>query len=105
MGGIELPAHAAQRHAPGSAVDLFIRPEHVRLESMNGHVPAGAVAADVRETTFLGSLTRLRLTVLGLEAHGGITADLPSEQAEHFRTGDRVLARWDAGAPKVMARN
>jgi putative spermidine/putrescine transport system ATP-binding protein len=104
VGGIELPAHAAQRHAPGSPVDLFIRPEHVRLESMNGHVPPGAVAANVRETTFFGPLTRIRLAVEGLDAHDGITADMPSEQAEAFRAGARVVARWDAAAPKVMAR-
>ena len=71
---------------------------------MNGHVPPGAVGADVRETTFFGSLTRMRLAVHGLDAMHGIWADLPSEHAEAFGAGARVLARWDAAAPKVMAR-
>ncbi len=104
VGDIELPAHAADRHAPGSPVDLFIRPEHVRLEAMNGHVPPGAVGADVRETTFFGPLTRVRLSMHGLNGHGGLTADLPSELAEGFKPGTRVLARWDAAAPRVLPR-
>jgi putative spermidine/putrescine transport system ATP-binding protein len=105
VGDIDLVAGAASGHAPGSAVDLFIRPEHVRLEKMNGHIPPGAVAADIRESTFYGSLTRVRLSLPGMPDSAGLSADLPSEDAEGFGVGSRVLARWDAAAPRVMTRN
>ncbi len=104
VGGLDLLAGAAGRLAAGTPVDLFIRPEHVRLEPLNGAVPIGAVLADVREATFYGSLTRVRLSLEGLPEDGGISADLPSEQAEAFKPGTKVVARWDAAAPKVMAR-
>jgi putative spermidine/putrescine transport system ATP-binding protein len=101
---IALPARAASAHPVGHPVEVFIRPEHVRLEAMNGHVPPGALAADVRETTFFGSLTRVRLALLDLPQADSIWADLPSERADAFRPGARVFASWDAGAPRVLAR-
>ena len=104
VGGIDLLARAAGLHAAGAPVDMFIRPEHVRLEAMNGHVPPGALAAEIRDATFFGSLTRVRLHVPGLESAPEITADLPSEYADAFRPGTKVLARWDEGAPRVMPR-
>ncbi len=101
VGQIVLHAEAARQHAAGKQVDLFLRPEHVRLEQLNGHMPPDGVAADVGDTTFFGSLTRMRLTL----ADGQIIwADLPSEQAEQFKPGSRVLARWDAESPRVIPR-
>jgi putative spermidine/putrescine transport system ATP-binding protein len=102
VGDLVLPAQAAAALPKGQAVDLFLRPEHVRLEAMNGHIPEGAVAADVRETTFFGSLTRVRLSLPAMPDGAGIWADLPSEHAENFKPGARVLARWDAASPRVM---
>jgi len=103
VGGYVLPAEGAKQHAGGHSVEMFLRPEHVRLEKMNGHIPPGALAADVGDTTFFGSLTRVRLTVPGLAAGQGIWADLPSEHAEQFVAGSRVLASWDPAAPRVIA--
>ena len=102
VGTMDLAARAAGQHADGADVDMFIRPEHVRLESMNGHIPPGAVAAEIREATFLGSLTRLKLRMLDLQDGPDITADLSSEEADGFKPGARVLARWDDAAPRVM---
>ncbi len=104
VGSIDLSAQAAGQHAAGSRVDMFLRPEHVRLEAMNGHIPPGCIAAEIRDATFFGSLTRVRLQVPGLDSTPEITADLPSEQADAFRPGTKVLARWDASAPRVMPR-
>ena len=75
----------------------------MRLEAMNGHVPPGALGAEVRETTFLGSLTRVRVALHDSD-EVGLWADLPSEHAEAFKPGSRVLARWDAASPRVMPR-
>ncbi len=99
---LTLPAQAASGHAHGAAVEIFIRPEKVRLASMNGHVPAGSVSGDVRETIFLGSLTRVRMAVHGTEGRMNIWADLASEHAEPFKPGHAVVAEWDATAPRVM---
>jgi hypothetical protein len=35
----------------------------------------------------------------------GIWADLPSEHAEDFKPGVRVVARWDAASPRVMPQS
>lgn len=102
---VAMLARAASDHAEGCAVDLYIRPEHVRLESMNGHIPPGSVAAEVNETTFFGSLTRVKLTLQDMPDGHGLWADLPSEQADRFKPGSRVLASWDETAPRVMPRN
>ena len=104
VGPLVLPADAARQHAGGRPVDLFLRPEHVRLEKMNGHVPPGTLGADVGDTTFFGSLTRVRLTLHDMPEGTGLWADLPSEQAEQFKPGSRVVARWDAAAPRVIPR-
>jgi putative spermidine/putrescine transport system ATP-binding protein len=104
MSHIALPATAANAHARGLAVELFLRPEHVRLEAMNGHVPSGAVGADVRETIFLGSLTRVRMRLHDLPEDNALWADVPSERAEAFRPGCRVVARWDESSPRVLPR-
>ncbi len=101
-GAIVLHADAAKQHAGGKPVDLFLRPEHVRLEKLNGHMPPDGVVANVGDTTFFGSLTRVRLT---LDDGQGLWADLPSEHAEQFKSGSRVVARWDAASPRVIPRN
>jgi hypothetical protein len=58
----------------------------------------------VQETTFLGSLTRVRLRVPELPAHEGLWADLPSERAAEFAPGQRVVAQWREAAPQVLPR-
>jgi ABC-type Fe3+/spermidine/putrescine transport system ATPase subunit len=100
-GPIRLPA--IHGHAHGAAVDFFVRPEHVRLAAMNGHVPPGHVAAEVRDSTFLGALTRVRIGLMELPEHPGVWADVPSAEAEGMRAGSRVTASWDAGAARVLA--
>ena len=102
---LALPARAASAHGAGDRVELFLRPEHVRLERMNGHIPPDAVGADVRESVFFGSLTRIKLDLLDMPEGTGIWADLPSEQAEAFKPGSRVLARWDEASPRVLPRD
>ena len=100
--GTVLPAEAASAHPAGHAVELFLRPEHVRLQQMNGHVPPGALAAHVHETTFLGSLTRVRLRLPELPDGAGLWADMPSEHAAGFTPGQMVSAHWHGAAPRVM---
>ncbi|MCW3474348.1 ABC transporter ATP-binding protein [Limobrevibacterium gyesilva] len=102
VANLALPASAAAAHVHGAAVEMFIRPENVRLQPMNGQLPPGAVGVEVRERTFLGSLTRIRLTLPGTDDQFSLWADLASEQAEAFIPGSRVVAQWDEAAPRVM---
>ena len=102
-GNLALPAHAAHAHANGTAVELFIRPEHVRLDDLNGSVPPGSLVAEIHESVFLGSLTRIRVSLPDLPDHTGLWADIPSERAEAMKPGRRVLASWDAAAPRILA--
>jgi hypothetical protein len=46
----------------------------------------------------------VRLALLDMPEGTGIWADLPSEQADAFKPGSRVLARWDEAAPRVLPR-
>ncbi|MDE2018367.1 MAG: TOBE domain-containing protein, partial [Hyphomicrobiales bacterium] len=91
---------AARGHAPGAPVEVFIRPEHVRLSAVEG---AGAPCV-VREASFLGALTRLKLA-LGGDDKLTLWADLPGAAAEAFKPGARAFASWEAGAPHVLAKD
>jgi putative spermidine/putrescine transport system ATP-binding protein len=103
VGDLALPARAAAALSPGSKVDMFIRPEHVRLAPIGSQDGVDAVVAEVTEATFLGSLTRLRLRVLnGPKDADGLWADLPSAEADSFRPGTQVQAHWDATSPRVL---
>ncbi len=97
-GGRLLPASAAGAHPAGRAVDLFLRPEHVRIAPMAEAGP-DAVIGEIRGTVFLGAQTRVHMV---LADGASLWADLPSVQAEGLTIGVRVVARWDEAAPRVL---
>jgi putative spermidine/putrescine transport system ATP-binding protein len=99
-----LRAHAATEHPPGSAVDLFIRPEHVHVLPHDAPPPEAGVPATVQDATFLGSLTRVRMGLINGAAQSVVWADLASEDAERFPPGARVWASWNLASPRVMPR-
>jgi putative spermidine/putrescine transport system ATP-binding protein len=103
MGSLLLPATAAAALPNGTDVELFLRPEHVILHQDQAGAPNGSVAADVRELTFYGSLTRIKLG-LTQAPEGEIWADLPSAVADRFAPGTPVWASWLAESPRVLAR-
>jgi putative spermidine/putrescine transport system ATP-binding protein len=103
VGNAYLNAHSASQQPGGSAVELFLRPEHVTLTERDADAPAGAVTATVQEVTFFGSLTRIKLGLDDGDA-GEIWADLPSDHAGRFALGMPVWASWAPESPRVLAR-
>jgi len=99
VGEVLFPTDAVTTVNAGSRVELFLRPEHVRVAADAGDGMKPTVAAEVREVTFLGAQTRLRMAVAGDNA---LWADMASEQAEAFKPGDAVYASWELGAPRLM---
>ncbi len=102
VGAALLPASAAAAIAPGGEVELFLRPEHIRLASDAGTATAAGLPAAVADLTFLGSFTRVRLTLDG--AGVTVAADLPSGEADRLTPGARVFAWWDAASPRILPR-
>ena len=103
LDALALPAEAASAFPAGTPVELFLRPEHVRIGGMDKAAPPGALEAEVRERTFFGSLTRVRLALAGAQA-AEVWADLPSEEAERHALGGRVCAWWPSAAPRVLGQ-
>jgi putative spermidine/putrescine transport system ATP-binding protein len=101
VGDVMLHAAAAGGLPTGTAVEIFLRPEHVMLH----HAPAGpdALSARVDEQIFFGSLTRIKLALLDVP-QGEIWADVPSDAAAGFAPGAPVWASWLAESPRVLAR-
>jgi putative spermidine/putrescine transport system ATP-binding protein len=99
MGSLLLPANAAQALQSGTRAEMFLRPEHVTL--YGDSAPSHALPACIRELTFYGSLTRIKLTLSEAE-ESEIWADLPSEAVEGFSPGKTVWAGWPPESPRVL---
>ena len=99
MGSLLLPASAAQALQSGTRAEMFLRPEHVTLYGSSA--PSHALPACIRELTFYGSLTRIKLTLSESE-ESEIWADLPSEAVEGFSPGKTVWAGWQPESPRVL---
>jgi putative spermidine/putrescine transport system ATP-binding protein len=93
-------APPARGLAAQSALDVFLRPEDVRLAAARQETPSGSVlAGTVRERTFLGAITRLRVD---LDAGGPMLADLSTAAAAALPIGARVHACWDPDAMRIL---
>jgi putative spermidine/putrescine transport system ATP-binding protein len=99
IGGIHVPVDATAGRPVGDSILLLVRPESLDLSSMNGHVPTGSLPGMVTAQTFLGPVTRVRVTV----DHGPeLVATVPSGLALEFAVGQRVTARFDAASARVL---
>lgn len=102
VGEAFLPAIAASNFHSGSEVEMFLRPEHVSLyDDMTR--PDNALRAELREMSFLGSLTRLKMSLAGA-ANQEIWADVPSLSAERYALGMPVWCDWCASSPRVLSK-
>jgi len=93
-GGLELavhlPAGAPAELATGSAVDLAVRPENVRLAESGPHERPGALTGRIADVTFLGNANEYVATVAG-----GTRLRVQTHPSQQFAVGDSVTVEFD----------
>jgi spermidine/putrescine ABC transporter ATP-binding subunit len=87
----------------GSAVRMFVRPEHVRMSRPGSGAAPGFLRGVIIEIAFLGSATRYVA-----ELHGGakVMADIHGERANDdpgLAIGDQVVVTWTPDSATVFA--
>ncbi|MDP9410612.1 MAG: ABC transporter ATP-binding protein [Actinomycetota bacterium] len=102
--GRRLEVDAVAGCSPGERVLVLVRPETVELSGFDGDGPApdGALEGRIIGHSFLGPVTRLKISSNG---DGALTADLPSRTARALALGDRVSARFDGSSAQVLPLN
>ena len=95
--GSRLQVDAARDRARGERVLMLVRPEAIELGATeNG---AASLPAEVLSHTFLGSVTRVKLSVAG----GELTADVPTARALEIPIGTKVVARLPAKGARLLS--
>ncbi|MDD4886530.1 MAG: ABC transporter ATP-binding protein [Thiomonas sp.] len=95
-----LHAPRARGLAPQDALHVYLRPEDVELHALNGSTPPGAVLqGTVRERTFFGAVTRLRVD---LDSGERVLSDLSTNAAQQLPIGSRVHIGWQADAMHLL---
>jgi len=98
--GTRLRVDAVRGRAPGQRVVVVVRPEVLELERSNGEQrPTGAISGRVISHSFLGAVTRLKISV---EEGAALIADVGSVRAGAFPIGAQVVARFAPDAARVL---
>ncbi len=101
VNALQLQGRADSGLSPDQSVQVFLRPEHVRLGLLNGAgLPSETLAGTVLERVFLGAVTRVTVELTGGER---ILADVPTADAGPLSIGARVHAGWDCRHARVLA--
>jgi putative spermidine/putrescine transport system ATP-binding protein len=98
-GGLAIRAHGDGAVAPGAAVKVIVRPERLRLLG-DGETADNAVAGTLKETVFVGGVTRYFVTLAG-----GLVLSakqLTPSGAAAPRPGDAVRLGWSAEHSLVL---
>jgi putative spermidine/putrescine transport system ATP-binding protein len=94
-GGIRLAVDAARGRRVGERVLVLVRPETVEL----GQAPdVVALAGEVISHTFLGPVTRLKVTA----GEGEMSADISAARAESYPVGTRVAVGFPGETARVL---
>jgi putative spermidine/putrescine transport system ATP-binding protein len=97
--GTRLRVDAARGRRNGERVLVLIRPESLELEAAtNGTVP-NSFAGEVLTQTFLGPVTRLKVTSNGTS----LIADLSTARAAALPVGARVVAKVPSEGAKLIS--
>ena len=79
---------------------LYLRPEDVQLHALESGAPPDAVLqGTVRESTFFGAVTRLRVD---LDGGDKVLSDLSTHAALRLPIGSRVHVGWSPDAMRVL---
>jgi putative spermidine/putrescine transport system ATP-binding protein len=98
-GGVRLGVDAAHGRQPGDRVLVLVRPETVELQPVeNGGAGDGALVGEVLSQTFLGPVTRLKITAEGAD----LIADVPASRAGSVPVGLKVAARFPADSARLL---
>ena len=95
--GVRLRIDAARGRRDGERVLILIRPEALQLHaSGNGASGNGnTLSAEVVSQTFLGPVTRLKMT-------GGLIADMSTARASALPVGSNVVAQVPADGVQLL---
>jgi putative spermidine/putrescine transport system ATP-binding protein len=91
---------AARGRSNGERVLVLVRPELLDVQAAGGDVPANgnSLAAEVVTQTFLGPVTRLKLS----SGSSMLTADMPSAKASALPVGSSVVARLPVDGASLL---
>ena len=98
--GSRLGVDAVRGRPRGERVLVLVRPELVELEpSPNGDLGDGALAGEIVSQTFLGPVTRLKVTA----GEADLTVDVSAARARSLPVGTRVTARFPADGARLLS--
>jgi putative spermidine/putrescine transport system ATP-binding protein len=98
--GNRLQVNAARGRASGERVLVLIRPESLELEAAtNGAASANSIHGEVLTQTFLGPVTRVKVTGEGTS----LIADMSTARAAALPVGARVVARLPAEGAQLLS--
>src|SRR5690349_6620676 len=97
--GVHLRIDAARGRRNGERVLVLIRPESLELEAATNGTSPNSFAGEVLTQTFLGPVTRLKVTSNGTS----LIADLSTARAAALPVGARVVARVPSEGAKLIS--
>jgi putative spermidine/putrescine transport system ATP-binding protein len=94
-GGVRVAVDAVRGRSAGERVLVLVRPETVELGSPNG----AGLTGEVISQTFLGPVTRLKVTL----DQGEMTADVSASRAESYPVGTRVAVGFPSEGARLLS--
>jgi putative spermidine/putrescine transport system ATP-binding protein len=97
--GTRLAVDAVRGRARGERVLVLVRPELLELEPAPNGAADGGLAGEIISQTFLGPVTRLKVTA----GDNDLTADVSAARARSLPVGTRVRARFPADSARLLS--
>jgi putative spermidine/putrescine transport system ATP-binding protein len=94
--GTRIRVDAARGRAVGERVLVLVRPETLELAAVNGNVSGNTLRGEVLTHTFLGPVTRLKMS-------GGLIADMSTARASALPVGSSVVATLPSEGAQVIS--
>jgi putative spermidine/putrescine transport system ATP-binding protein len=97
--GTRLAVDAVRGRARGERVLVLVRPELLELVRAPNGAGDGGLAGEIISQTFLGAVTRLKVTA----GENDLTADVSAARALSLPVGTRVSARFPADGARLLS--